>query len=118
MTMHVHAYYSNSGACIYTELMFYYTALTVDNIIRAVHGLRWRRLGEILFIPYIELDRIAQKYPTNDQREIAVVKHWPLVDPLISWRRVIHNLDEWSEHEMADRIRHYAEELTGIYCRY
>ena len=94
--------------------MYIHAALTVDKIIEILCGLKWRRLGQIFFIPHKRLDEIASKYPNKDQRKMAIVRHWPSVDPLISWRRIIHNLDSCYEHEEADKMRHYAEELTGI----
>jgi hypothetical protein len=91
-----------------------HAALTINNIIKILCGVKWRSLGEILSIPHETLDEIASKYPTKDHRKMAIVRHWPSIDPLISWRRIIHNLDSWGEHGEANKMRHYAEELTGI----
>ena len=91
------------------------TALTVNNIIEAIQGLDWRKFGTTLYIPDSKLDEISQEYVTDKQRETAVVRYWLLWDPLASWRRIIHELYLDDEEERADRIRHYAEELTGMY---
>ena len=52
---------------------------------------------------------------------MAAVRYWLLRDPLASWRRLIERLDYWADvigygryNDIADRIRHYAEELTGM----
>ena len=59
---------------------------------------------------------------STDEQEAAVVRYWLLRDPLASWRRIIRQLDQWAGFpgyghysDIANRIRHYAEELTGIY---
>ena len=91
------------------------TALTVNNIIEAIQGLDWRKFGRTLYIPDSKLDEISQEYVTDKQRETAVVRYWLLRDPLASWRRIIHELYLDDEEEQADRIHHYAEELTGMY---
>lgn len=96
------------------SLLLIFSALTVRNIINAAQGLQWFSLGEILFIPYSKLKKIAEKYHVDEQCEVAVVRYWMQVDPIVSWRRIIHNLDLFREHSRADRLRHYAEELTGI----
>ena len=88
-------------------------ALTANNIINLFSGKDWETLGIMLSIPITKLNEIAQKYSTSKQREVAVVRYWLLRDPLASWRRIIVQLDRNGKHEQADRIRHYAEELTG-----
>lgn len=90
------------------------TALTVNNIIKALQGLHWRTLGRILWVPYSKRNEISQENPTNEQRKEAVVRYWLLRDPLASWRRILYQLDWNGEHGQADTIRHYAEELTGM----
>ena len=95
-----------------------FAALTVANIRRVVQGLEWRRLGGVLFIPDSILDEISKEHRADDQREAAMIHYWLLHDPLASWRRLIDHLHWWSEDGHANRIYHYAEELTGTYTDY
>ena len=87
--------------------------LTVESIKRTVQGLKWRRLGDVLHIPSSKLHEIGKKYPTNQQCEAAVIRYWILHDPLASWRRLADQLYWHNEPDLANRICHYAEELTG-----
>ena len=68
----------------------------------------------ILDIPSAKLDELKAAHHTIDQQETAVVRYWLLRDPLASWRRIIHQLDERAYYsgyghysDIADRIRHY-----------
>ena len=79
--------------------------------------------NSILGIPSKKLDEIKADHHSTDEQEVAVVRYWLLRDPLASWRRIIYQLDDWAslpvlgyDHysDIADRIRHYAEELTGM----
>ena len=76
----------------------------------------------ILGIPHTQLAELRSAYHSTDEQEAAVVRYWLLRDPLASWRRIIFQLDEWAGDpgyghysDIADRIRHYAEELTGMF---
>ena len=75
----------------------------------------------MLGIPGTKLDEFEKEHATTDEQEVAAVRYWLLRDPLASWRRIIYQLDFWAslrgdDHyiDIADRIRHYAEELTGM----
>ena len=68
-----------------------------------------------------KLDEIKADHHSTDEQEVAAVRYWLLRDPLASWRRIIYQLDFWADDtgyghysDIADRIRHYAEELTGM----
>ena len=76
----------------------------------------------ILGIPDAQLVKLRFAHHSTEEREAAVVRYWLLRDPLASWRRIIHELDYWAGYhvygyysDIADRIRHYAEELTGMF---
>ena len=76
----------------------------------------------ILGIPDAQLAELQSAHHSTDEQEAAVVRYWLLRDPLASWRKIIHQLDEWAVYygyghysDIADRIRHYAEELTGMF---
>ena len=74
----------------------------------------------ILGIPFAQLAELRSAHHSTGEQEAAVVRYWLLRDPLASWRRIIHQLDEWADYgydhysDIADRIRHHAEELTGM----
>ena len=54
------------------------------------------------------------EYSTEDQRRSAAVQYWLATDPHASWRRLITQLDQFEEHDVAEQIHRYAEKLTGM----
>ena len=74
-----------------------------------------RKINDVLYIPDNKRDELEREYPNVEQRIEATVRFWLLTDPLASWRRIIQQLDFWDKHVNADRIRHYAEELPGMF---
>ena len=95
------------------------TALTVNNIVQELRGVD---IAVVLDIPAAQLAELQSAQHSTDEQEAAVVWYWLLRDPLASWRRIICQLDEWAGRpgyghysDIADRIRHYAEELTGTF---
>ena len=68
---------------------------------------------KLLHIPKAKLFEIAERCSTEEACMAALIQYWLWIDPLASWRRVIHSLDGKSDFERADKIRHYAEDLTG-----
>ena len=76
----------------------------------------------ILEIPAAQLAELRSAHHSTDEQEAAVVQYWLLRDPLASWRRLIYQLDGRAGlpgyghyGDIADRIHHYAEELTGMF---
>ena len=116
------------------------SALTVENILTAVQGVPWRRLGGQLILgkPTLvvdqlgslgpKLDEIERQHQSDDSRLRAVIECWLQgegVDEEPSWRRIIWALDDtndWLKHDTnetraaADTIRHFAEPLPGKSC--
>ena len=107
------------------------SALTVNNIVQELRGSGVDLLKvnnaynppiNILGISSAKLAELQSAHHSTDEREAAVVRYFLLRDPLASWRRIIFQLDEWADYyseyrhygNIADRIRHYAEELTGM----
>ena len=97
------------------------TALTVNNIVRELKG---EDIATLLAhaIPAAQLAELQSAHHSTDEQEAAVVRYWLLRDPLASWRRIIYRLDYLADvhgyghySDIADRIRHYAEELTGMF---
>ena len=105
--------------------------LTVENILSAVQGVAWRKLGEGVFLAgdyntesdqydYRKLDEIAQQHQSDDSCLRAVIECWLQgdgVDKEPSWRRIIRALDGATETSAAaDPIRDFAEPLPGESC--
>ena len=88
--------------------------LTVDNVRRALHGIYWLKVGVILDIPDSKFNEIVREYPSDEEREVAVIRYWILRDPFASWRRIIERLEDWRKHDHAITLHHYSEELTGM----
>ena len=101
--------------------------LTVENILTAVQGVAWRKLGERL-LPltesgglwgYHKLDEIERQHQSDDSRLHAVIECWLQgegrgEEP--SWRVLIWRLDGAEATKAADTIRHLAEPLPGKSC--
>ena len=101
--------------------------LTVENILTAVQGVTWWKLGERLVhftigvpggqLTYPQLDEIARQHQSDDSRLHAVVECWLQGEGLDyepSWRALIRRLDEENEiRATADNIRNFAEPLPG-----
>ena len=94
-----------------------YTALTVQNVVQELRGvdlLEERLSGNVLGIPSAKFTELKSAHRSTDEQRAAIVRYWLLRDPLASWRQIIYRLDRWYFNNLADRIRHYAEELTGM----
>ena len=77
--------------------------------------------NSILGIHSAKLAELKSAHRSTDEQRAAIVRYWLLRDPLASWRQIILQLDERAGDsgyghysELADRIRHYAEELIGM----
>ena len=104
--------------------------LTVENILTAVQGVAWRKLGEKLIgghhnteshqFDYHKLDEIERQHQSDDSRLRAVIESWLQgdgKDKEPSWRRIILALDGATETTAtANTIRHFAEPLPGKSC--
>ena len=105
--------------------------LTAENILTAVEGVAWRKLGEGLIeygdynreshqFDYPKLDGIAQQHQSDDNRLRAVIECWLQGegrDKEPSWRALIWRLDGTTETSAtADNIRHFAEPVPGESC--
>ena len=104
--------------------------LTVENILTAVQGVAWRKLGEELIynvynlescqFGYPKLDEIERQHQSDDSRLHAVIECWLQgggKDKKPSWRALIWRLDMENETRAAAAdIRHFAEPLPGKSC--
>ena len=105
--------------------------LTVENILTAVQGVAWRKLGKELIEhgdyntesrqrDYPKLDEIEKQHQSDDSHLHAVIECWLQgegKDEEPSWRALIWRLDEENEtRAAADSIRHFAEPLPGKSC--
>ena len=109
------------------NVLFPAPPLSVENVMAVLEALPWIRVGDELHVPNSKLDAIASENSTDRQRLAAVIRYWILRDPYASWRRLIHTLDSYilivyhddevddskKWHDVADRIRKYAEKQTG-----
>ena len=87
------------------------TALTTENVVRVLKGVRLDTLCTVLAIPYSQQRKIEREFASEDQRRTAAVNFYLHNDPYASWRNVIRKLDLHGEHH---KIQHYAEKLTGM----
>lgn len=97
--------------------------LTLDNVFEAVKRVRrWSKLGEKLMGWYSwdsedqkKLHAIRCRYTSDEARIKAVVEAFLVgkgeYPP--SWRRVIHALHQAYESHLAERIKAYAEPISG-----
>ena len=92
--------------------MFVAPPLSLRNVVAVLNKLSWSRVGEILTIPQTKLNAIRDECDTDEERLVAIVRYWLLNDVNASWRRLIYELD-CDHSDIADRIRKYAEKLTG-----
>ena len=89
--------------------------LHLDNILPLLDSIIWSELGRCLYVPHPILMVIGSDYHTEEERKKAVVLYWLLRDPFVSWRRLISSLDRIASGiQIANKIRNYAEKLTGI----
>ena len=95
------------------DILFVAPPLSLRNVVAVLNKLSWSRVGEILKIPQTKLNTIKDECDTDEERLLAIVKYWLLNDPNASWRRLICQLDIYCHSDIADRIRKYAEKLTG-----
>ena len=61
------------------------------------------------------LDEIEAQYQSDDERLHALIDHWMESegDEQPSWRALVFNLDLAEETELADKIRQFAEPVSG-----
>ena len=81
---------------------------------KALHGIHWHEVGEMLSIPSSKRSEVAGEYCGDEEHEVAVIRYWILRDPFASWRRIIERLEIHRRHDHAITLHHYSEELTGM----
>ena len=96
-------------------------AFTKSNVLRAVWNVKrsFSLMGK-LSIPFLSNEQYERQFLTIMDEEtrrsqflIISVSLFMDHDPQASWRSVIVALDAMREKELADRIRHLAEPITG-----
>ena len=92
-------------------------AFTSSNILRAVGKLeRWwdgGGLGFRLCVPPSKQDEIQRLSSSVPQQRKLLIQYWMEHEPRASWRGLIVALDVMGEKQVADKIRHLAEPVTG-----
>ena len=95
-------------------MCFNATALTVNNVVKVVEEVRWGTLCGMLHVPYSKEQEIVNECSTDKDRKTSGVKWWITNDPLASWRRITDQLYTFRKDTIADKIRHYCEDVTGM----
>ena len=98
----------------------------MDNILKELKGVSWKTLGGtlpliadgVLELPDSQKEKIEREYSTEDERKKAGITYWTWNHPYSSWRLLITQLDHEREHSVADKLRQYAEKLTGMLSSY
>ena len=94
-------------------------AFTSSNILRAVEKVeRWwddgrAGLGYRLRVPDSKRDEIQRLSSSVPQQRKLLIQYWMEHDPRASWRGLIVVLDAMEEKQVADKIQHLAEPVTG-----
>ena len=78
-----------------------------------LENLPWKKVGGYLGVSDSKLNAMDADHTTDEKKKGAVIGYWLLKDPSASWRALIYRLDECDEINIADKIRNYAEKLTG-----
>ena len=101
--------------------------ITVENILKALQGVNWRRLGKAILpcdltwseefnAPLSLVDEIEIRHQSDEERLHAVVNRWLSSDGFCTeplWRSLIWVLDHERETKIADKIRCFAEPVQG-----
>ena len=93
--------------------------LTLSNVLAHVQGVKWRKLGEWLFLcspDSEELNAIQRENTTDQDRLRAAVELWLKGEGKgfpRSWRSLVYSLDRAGELTVADPIRGFAEPPRG-----
>ena len=92
--------------------------LSVEGVVKALESLtwRWRDVSEALYIPKTVRDRIASESTNNKECFRKAIRYWLLRDPYASWRRIIHQFDDYDDKDftkVADSLWSNAEPLQG-----
>ena len=103
-------------------LLFFATGppFTIDNISVQLEGVHLWGSGGLsgwLCIPAHTQQKIQEQHSTPAEQMKATVQYWLSVDPTPSWRRLIWALEACKEDTAAERLKPYAEPLTGE-CEY
>ena len=89
-------------------------AFTSSNILRAVGKVEdVDGLGDSLCVPPSKQDEIRRLSSSVPQQRKLLIQYWMEHDPRASWRGLIVALDDMEEKQVADKIRHLAEPVTG-----
>ena len=92
-------------------------AFTSSNILRAVEKVKrlWGGLGlgYRLCVPNSKRDEIRRLSTSVPKQRELLIQWWMEHNPRASWRGLIVALDGMKEKQIADKIRHLAEPVTG-----
>ena len=84
--------------------------------LRGIEG-RWYDIGRWLYVPVETRWEIENQHSTDLDRLRAVILYILTLHPRSSWRCVINALRWIREHQVAERIQHYSEPVTGMHIK-
>ena len=92
-------------------------AFTSSNILKAVEKVErlwgYDELRVRLCVPDSKQGEIQRLSSSVPQQRKLLIQYWMEHDPRASWRGLIVALDDMEEKQIADKIRHLAEPITG-----
>lgn len=101
---------------LYLLIFLTITALTTENVVRALKGVYWHTVcHDVLDMLYSQQRKIEREFSNDDQCRTAAVDLYLYNNPYASWRRIIRVLDWRGEHHEMQR---YAEKLTGMFSNF
>ena len=74
---------------------------------------KWRWFGRMIYLPETVLDTIMEEHSSGVDCLREVVQYWLLKDPYASWRRLITQLYQNEEFDLADSLLLNAEKCPG-----
>ena len=90
----------------------------MNNILKEFKEVKWEKFGRwdssILHLPVSEQGKIEKNHAGETRRKREGIMCWLRNNPYASWRWLITQADREKERTIADQIRAYAEELTGM----
>ena len=71
----------------------------------------------MLGVPESKQQEIREQYGSDEDKAVEeCIKWWLDHATDVSWRKIIHSLDQAEETAAADTLRQYAEPPSGKYC--
>ena len=88
----------------------------MHQVLKSVRKGSWRRVGEILSVPYPVLDKINTKYSSPNEKMSAVASYLVNVIPGITWDTIATELYKMDEERAVELSRPYLHVIHGRSC--